>query len=170
MNAGCDRSNSRSSAAFGVPLALTTSGVSKLTPIGTVRLEAPPLLCWIWMSADGMLDPATPAKPACGAAATATTTHAGIGTDRDDGAGVRAHRHPDIAQNLTEVVELFEIQVGRVRARAEYGDVAAAALRHQCNAQHLDADQRPIIRRRVADDHWHVARLRAGTGTAHRGG
>ena len=62
-------------------------------------------------------------------------TSPGLRADGEDRAGVGADRHADIAENFPDLIELLQIDHRCGRGRRIHGDIAAAALRDQRNAQ-----------------------------------
>ena len=90
--------------------------------------------------------PAAQANPASGFGGGGQQHVAGIAADGDHRAGVGADRYRDVAENLTELIELLEIDDTARRRRRVHRDIAAAALRNQRDAQDLDADQSPSHR------------------------
>jgi hypothetical protein len=84
---------------------------------------------------------------------------AGIGAQGQYGSGVSTHRHVRITHDIAEIVELRQIHHRGGWCRV-HGDVGAAALRHERDGQNLDADQRPVFARRVADEQRERSGLR----------
>ena len=109
MKAGCDRSNSRSSALFW--LVVTTSGEAKLTAMGTVQVGRAALGVLdldVGRRHHGSRGQAESGFGVCGRRQHDVTR---VSADRDHGAGVGAHGHGDIAQDLSQLIELFEIDI-----------------------------------------------------------
>src|ERR1700690_1814690 len=76
--AGLARSNSRSSAGFGVALFVTVSGESKLTVIGTLKAGALPLALTIWILAGSIVEAGAALKPGSGFDAAVSITSPGL--------------------------------------------------------------------------------------------
>jgi hypothetical protein len=90
--------------------------------------------------------PARDRKPALGIGGDRQQQVTGIGTHGEQRAGVGAHRDADVAENLAELIELLEVDVGRRARRSPHRDRRAATLGEQRDAQYLDADRGPVIR------------------------
>ena len=81
----------------------------------------------------------------------------GIGADGEHRPGIGADRHAHIAEDLAQLIQLLEIHVRRGGGCGPHRHRAAATLRHECDAQQLHADGRPVVRRRIADGQRHGA-------------
>lgn len=91
-----------------------------------------------------------------------------IAADREHGTRISTDRYADIAEDFGDLIELRQVYHRGRRGCGVHGDIATAALRHQCDGKYFDADRRPIFAGGIADEHGNVGALRRRGRCVHR--